>query len=87
MQNVRNHLDFELVNTPERFQKCVNSPTYRHRHIITENLVGVEKDYQTIKLNKPIYMGMSMLDYSKIHVYSFYYDVLKPKYDDNIYRY
>ena len=87
MQNVRNHLDFELVNTPERFQKCVNSPTSRHRHIITENLVGVEKDYQTIKLNKPIYMGMSMLDYSKIHVYSFYYDVLKPKYDDNIYRY
>ena len=43
MENVRNHLDFELVNTPERFQKCVNNPTYRNRHMITENLVGVEK--------------------------------------------
>ena len=29
-------------------------------------------------------MGMSILDYSKIHMYSFYYDVLKPKYDDKI---
>ena len=84
MDNVRNHLDNELVNTPERFQKCVNKPTYRHRHIINENLVGVEKDFTTVKLDKPIYMGMSILDYSKIHMYSFYYDVLKPKYNDDI---
>ena len=37
-----------------------------------------------MELNKPIYMGMSILDYSKIHMYSFYYDVLKPKYQNNI---
>ena len=35
-----------------------------------------------VELDKPIYMGMSILDYSKIHMYSFHYDVLKPKYDD-----
>ena len=73
---------FKLVNTPERFQKRAHSPTYRHRHIRTENLVGVEKDDQTIKLNKPIYLGMSILECSKIHMHSFYYDVLKPKYDN-----
>eukprot|EP00438_Fugacium_kawagutii_P028519 Skav226748 [mRNA] locus=scaffold3942:5794:7308:- [translate_table: standard] len=84
MENVRNHLDYELVSTPERFQKCVNKPTYKNRHIISEDLVGVEKDFATVKLDKPIYMGMSILDYSKIHMYSFYYDVLKPKYNDNI---
>ena len=77
--NVRNHLDYELVSTPERFQTCVNKPTYRNRHIIAEDLVGVEKDFATIKLDKPIYMGMSILDYSKIHMYSFYYDILRPK--------
>ena len=37
-----------------------------------------------MELDKPIYMGMSILDYSKTHMYSFYYDVLKPKYGDNI---
>eukprot|EP00438_Fugacium_kawagutii_P027037 Skav201248 [mRNA] locus=scaffold3106:102205:103722:- [translate_table: standard] len=84
MENVRNHLDYELVSTAERFQKCVNKPTYRNRHIIAEDLVGVEKDFATVKLDKPIYMGMSILDYSKIHMYSFYYDVLKPKYNDDI---
>ena len=51
MENVRNHTDFELVNNPKRFQKCVNNPTYRHRHIINENLVGVEKDFKVVKLN------------------------------------
>ena len=84
MENVRKHGDFEIVNTPERFQKLVNKPLFKHRHIINEDLVIVEKDKHTVELNKPIYMGMSILDYSKIHMYSFYYDVLKPKYQDNI---
>ena len=79
MENVRKHGDYELVNTPERFQKLVNKPLFKHRHIINEDLVIVEKDKHTVELNKPIYMGMSILDYSKIHMYSFYYDILKPK--------
>ena len=84
MENVRKHGDFEIVHAPERFQKLVNKPLFKHRHIINEDLVIVEKDKHTVELSKPIYMGMSILDYSKIHVYSFYYDVLKPKYQDNI---
>ena len=60
MENIRKHGDFELVNTAERFQKLVNKPTYKHRHIINDELVIVEKDKQTIELNKPIYMGMSI---------------------------
>ena len=84
MENIRKRGDFELVNTAERFQKLVNKPTYKHRHIINDERVIVEKDKQTIELNKPIYMGMFILDYSKIHMYSFYYDGLKPKYQDNI---
>ena len=84
MENVRNHIDFELVNTPQRYQKCVNNPTFKHRHIINENLVGVEKLKHTVLLNKPIYAGMCILDLSKLHMYSFYYDVLKKKYEDNI---
>ena len=82
MENVRKHGDYELVNTPERFQKLVNKPLFKHRYIINEDLVIVETDKHTVELNKPIYMGMSILDYSKIHMYSFYYD--KPKYDNQI---
>ena len=81
---VREHINFELVDTPERFQKVVNDPCYKYRHIINENLVGVEKIKNTIKLNKPIYVGVSILDLSKLHMHKFYYDVLKEKYKDNI---
>ena len=80
MENVRKHGDFEIVNTPERFQKLVNKPLFKHRHIINEDLVIVEKNKHTVELKKPIYMGMSILDYFKIRMYSFSYDVLKPKY-------
>ena len=84
MENVRKHGDFEIVNSPERFQQLVNKPLFKHRHILNKDLVIVEKDKHTVELSKPIYMGMSILDYSKIHMYSFDYDVLKPKYQDNI---
>ena len=37
-----------------------------------------------LKLDKPIYLGMSILDLSKVHMYSFYYDVLKARCKDNV---
>ena len=37
-----------------------------------------------LKLDKPMFIGMSILDLSKLHMYSFYYDVLKNHYKDNI---
>ena len=43
MENVRKHGDYEIVNTPERFQKLVNKPLFKHRYIINEDLVIVEK--------------------------------------------
>ena len=82
-QNIRNQIDFELVDTPERYQKCLNNPNFKYRHIINENLIGVEKAKSVIKLNKPVYVGMSILDLSKQHMYPFYYDILKKKYNEN----
>ena len=82
MENVRNHMDFELVHTKERMQKCINNPNYKARHIINEDLVGVEKIKTTLVLDKPIYL--SILDLSKHHMYSFCYDILKKKYGKNI---
>ena len=36
-----------------------------------------------VKMNKPIYLGLSILDISKILMYEFWYDYMKPKYNDN----
>ena len=79
MENVRDHIDSELVDTPERFQKCETNPTFKYRHIINENFERVEKLKQAVKLYKPIYVGVSILDLSKLDMYSFYYDVTKER--------
>ena len=84
MENVRNHINFELITSPQRFEKVVNEPYFKHSHIINENLVGVEKTRPITKLNKPIYVGMSILELSKLHMYNFYYDVLKERYGDKV---
>ena len=83
MENVRNHI-FDLVATQERIQKCINNPNYKGCHIINEELAGVEKTKTVLKLDKPIFLGMSILDLSKVYMYSFYYDVLKARYKDDI---
>ena len=84
MKNVRKHGNYEIVNTPEHLQKLVNKPLFKHNHIINKNLVIIETVQHTVELNKPICMGMSVLDYSKIYIYFFHCDVLKPKYENNI---
>ena len=84
MEDKRNHMDFELVDKEDRYEKCVNNPTFKSRFIMNENLVGFEKTKAKLKLDKPIFLGKTILDLSKLHMYQFYYDVLKKKYNDNI---
>ena len=84
MGDKRKHLDFEIVSDEKRLMKCLHNPSFKHSHIINENLVGVEKEKPKLKLDKPIFIGMSILHVSKQHMYRFCYDVMKPKYGDNI---
>ena len=37
-----------------------------------------------VKINKPIYLGLSILEISKTLMYEFWYDYMKPKYGDNV---
>jgi hypothetical protein len=62
-------------------QKVVANPTYKRKHEISEHLVGVEKHKAVIKLNKPIAIGVAILDLSKVHMYKFFYGYLRPYYN------
>ena len=62
----------------------MDNPTFNYRFIISENLVGVGKTKAKLKLDKPTVLGMTILDLSKLHMYQFYYDVLKKKYNEHI---
>ena len=48
----------------------------------SENLLGIEMKKTKVKMNKSVYLGMSILDISKTLMYEFWYDYIKPKYGD-----
>ena len=84
MENVRKHRDIKLVTTDKKRSKLVSEPNYHTMNLISENLSILEMKKIKVKMNKPIYLGLSILEISKILMYEFWYDYMKPKYSDNI---
>ena len=84
MENVRKHRDIKLVTTDKRRNKLVSEPNYYTIKCFSESLVAIEMKKTKIKINKPIYLGLSILEISKILMYEFWYDYIKPKYGDNV---
>ena len=82
MENVRKHRDIKLVTTDVKRNKLVLEPNYHTTKRFSENLLAIEMKKTKVKMNKPIYLGMSILDISKTLMYKFWYDYFKPKYGD-----
>ena len=82
MENIRNRVDVKLVNTEEKLRKLVAKPNYRGRKIFSENFVSVHIKKTRLTMNKPVYLGMCILDLSKTIMYEFHYNYIKPKYGD-----
>ena len=84
MENVRNYRDIKLVRTNSRRNQLVSEPNYHSTKYFSEDLIAIEMNKTNIKMNKPIYLGQSILDISKTLMYEFWYGYLKPKYGDKI---
>ena len=82
MENVRNRVDVKLVTNKKSLNKLVKKANYKRVNEFNENLVAVHMEKATVKLNKPIYLGMSILDLSKTLMYQFHYEYVKPKWGD-----
>ena len=82
MENVRKHRDIKLVTTEKRRIKLVSEPNYHTTKQFSENFLAIEMKKAKVKMNKPLYLGMSILDISKTLMYDFWYDYVKPKYND-----
>ena len=80
MENVRKHRDIKLVTTDKKRSKLISEPNYHTMNYILEDLSIRTK----VKMNKPIYLGLSILEISKLLMYEFWYDYMKPKYVDNV---
>ena len=84
MENVRKHRDIKLVTTNKKRSKLVSEPNYHTMNYISEDLSIIEMKRKKVKMNKPIYLGLSILGVSKLLMYEFWYDYMKPKYGDNV---
>ncbi|XP_067216675.1 uncharacterized protein [Linepithema humile] len=86
MGNVRNHTDVRLVTQWEgRYgaEAMIAKPNFHSRSVFSENLIAVELRKLEVKFDKPIYVGMCILDISKTCLYEFHYEYMAPLYRDN----
>ena len=84
MENIRNHKNIKLVTTDKKRSKLVSEPNYHIINLISEYLSIIEIKKTKIKMSKPIYLGLSILEISKTLIYEFWYDYMKPKYDNKV---
>ena len=82
-ENVMNRFDVRLVNDRKKALKLVVKPNYKHFTIYNQDLVGIQMGLNKVKTNKPSYVGVAILDLSKILMYDFYYELVRPTWGDN----
>ena len=71
MENVRKHRDIKLVKTDKRRNQLASEPNYHTAKYFSENLIATEMKKTKAKMNKSIYLGMSIVDISKTLMYEF----------------
>ena len=87
MESVRKRVDIQLVRATEesereRYRKMVAKPTFAGRKIFDESLIAVHRMRSCVLLNKPVYIGLAVLDLSKLMMSNYWYGEMKPRYGD-----
>ena len=85
MENVRKRCSVEIVNNSDKkkLERLIAKPNYKSSFIFeNSNLASVRMGKTTVKFNKPVYLGQTILDVSKTLMYDFHYSYVKPKYGD-----
>ena len=79
MENIRKRVDIKLVNDKKQAEKLSAKPNFYHCNIFREELVAVNMKKTKLVFNKPVCLGMCILDLSKTLIYDFHYNYIKPK--------
>ena len=81
MGNLRKRISVKLINNAKYFVKCIRKPRFILQKIFSKNFVATHKIKPVLILNKPIYVGFSILDLSKLLMYEFHSKYIKSKFD------
>ena len=80
MENVRNRVGMRQVNNAKYCLKWISKPNFITQKIFDSNLVAIHKIKTNLQFNKPAYVGMCILELSKVPMYEFLYYYIKFKY-------
>ena len=83
MWYVRKHRDIKLVTTDKRRNQLVVEPNYHTTKCFSEDWLAIEMKKMKSKMNKPVRLGLSILEISKTLLHNFWYDYIKPKSQSN----
>ena len=79
MENMRKRIKIRITKTQKDFLEYASRPTYISHNIFGKRLVAINEKKEQLTLNKPIYVGNTVLELSKLAKYKFYYDFAKKK--------
>lgn len=78
IENTSQYRDIKLCNSEQTLMKHMTNPLFDGMRVISDTLQIINLKQAEVKLNKPIYCGLTILELSKYHMYYFWYYVLKP---------
>ena len=81
MENLRKRINVRLVNNEKDFLKYTSRPTYITHKIFGKDYAAIHEIKPVLILNKPIYVGFTVLDLSKWKMYDFHYNFIKKNFD------
>ena len=79
IENLRNRINVKLGSNEKDYLKCKSKPSSMSHKIFDNNLLAIRKSKLALKLNKPAYSEMYILELSKVLIYEFHYDYIKNK--------
>ena len=80
IENIREGGDLRLVTDQNKLSKLVSKATFVNSKILNEDLIAVRRIKETLRLHRPAYVGMCILDLSKTLMYDFHHNYIKEKY-------
>ena len=81
-ENLRNRINLHVVTNREKALKQIAKPSYKRSQLLREDLVIIQSSICNLELNKPIYVGFSVLDLSKLLMYKFHYDKMLARHEN-----
>ena len=79
MENLTKRINVRFVNNKKDFLKYTSKATYVTRKLFNKNFAATHEIKPVLILNKPIYVGFTVLDLSKWLMYDFHYNFIKKK--------